>query len=399
MTLRYRYRAATATGEVVEGVLDAQSRRTALDQLHRQRLYPVTVEEMSLGGAEGRGPRLGRRAAVAVWTRNAATLLGAGVPLERTLTFTADHAAHDGLATALRQVRRAVQEGSTLADALARQPAFFPPVVVAMVSAGEASGALDVVFERLSAHLEEAAELRSQVKSALLYPALMSVVATVGVLVLLVFVIPRFTAILRDVGGTLPLATQLLVGTSGVVTHWWWLWLAAALGIGYGVHAALRRPEVRLRWHGARLSWPWVGELERRYAAAAFVRTLGILLRSGVPMIPAIRIARAAVPNDALSARVERAAAQVSQGSALASALSGGLPPLALQMIAVGEESGRLEDMCFRIADMYDGEVRRAVRTLVALIEPAMILVFGGIVGFVALAMLQAIYSINATAF
>jgi type II secretory pathway component PulF len=319
--------------------------------------------------------------------------------LDRTLAFTAEQAGHDGLADAVRQVRRSVQSGSSFADALARHARYFPPLVVSMVAAGESSGALDVVFDRISAHLEEAAELRSQVRSAMLYPALMAVVASVGVTVLLLFVVPRFAAILGDVGGRLPWTTRALVTGSTVLAHWWWLWALLVAGAWYGVYALLRDPERRRAWHRARLAWPQIGALELKYSTARFARTLGLLLRSGVPMISALRIARGALPNLWLSEGVDHAAASVTQGSALAPTLAGTLPPLAVQMLAVGEETGKLEEMCVRVADTYDGEVRRALRTAVAMIEPAMILLFGALVGFVALSMLQAIYSINRVAF
>jgi len=399
MTLRFRYRAATPDGHVVEGVVQAPSRQSVLEELRRQHLYAVMVDETEGGGAARAGRRLGRRAAVALWTRNAATLLGAGVPLDRALAFTAQHASHDGLAEAVRQARRAVQGGASLADALAQQPRYFDPLFVAMVSAGESSGALEIVFERLSEHLEEGAELRSQVRSALLYPALMAVVASIGVVVLLGFVIPRFAAILADVGGTLPLSTRLLLGASGVLTKGWWAWLLVAAVLAFAIPNALARPETRRRWHQVRLGWPWVGDIELKYATARFARTLGLLLKSGVPALPALKIARASVTNLVVQEGVDRAAAALTEGSALAPALAGTLPPLALQMIAVGEESGRLEELCLRVADTYDGEVRRALRTAVTLLEPALILIFGALVGFVALAMLQAIYGINLKAF
>jgi type II secretory pathway component PulF len=397
--VRYRYRAATAEGQVVEGVLQAPSRQTALAELHRQRLFPVALDEVGAPVRRARGRAPSRAVAVALWTRNVSILLGAGVPLDRALAFTAEQAGHDGLADAVRQARRAVQGGSSLADALAPHPRYFGALVVAMVAAGESSGALDAVFERLAAHLEEVAELRSQVRSALLYPALMAAVASVGVTVLITFVVPRFAAILGDVGGRLPGSTRALLAASHLLTHWWWAWLSAAAVLAYAAREALRDPRYRARWHRARLAWPRVGDLELKYVTARFTRTLGLLLRSGVPMLSALRIARAAVGNVVLSDGVERAAAAVAQGSALAPALADTLPPLATQMIAVGEESGRLEELCVRVADTYDGEVRRALRTAVAMIEPAMILLFGALVGFVALAMLQAIYSINTSAF
>jgi type II secretory pathway component PulF len=392
---QFRYRAATLDGQLVEGVMQAPSRQSVLDGLRRQQLYPVRVDEAPMAAATSAAQRLGRRAAVVLWTRNAATLLSAGVPLDRALAFTAQHAGHDGLAEAVRQVRRAVQGGSTLADALARQPRYFDALFVVMVSAGESSGALDVVFAQLSQQLEEGAELTSQMRSTLLYPAIMAVVSLIGVGVLLGFVIPRFATVLADMGGALPLSTRFLLGVSHVVTVWWWLFLLLAVVAAIAARQALARPGMRLRWHTARLSWPYVGDIERKYSTARVARTLGLLLKSGVSALPALKIARASATNLVVREGLDRAAAALAEGSALAPALAGTLPPLAVQMMAVGEESGRLDELCLRIADSYDGEVRRAMRTAVTLIEPALILTFGTLVGFIALAMLQAIYGID----
>jgi type II secretory pathway component PulF len=341
---------------------------------------------------------MGTRAALTLWARNTATLLGAGLPLDRTLGFTAEYLENDAVRDGLRRVRREVQGGASLADALTAQPAIFSPMIAAMISAGEATGQLDVVFGRLADHLEEGAELRSQVRGALVYPALMSVVAGLGVTVLLGFVVPRFTAILQEVGGQLPASTRLLVAVSGALTRWWWFWLPLLVAVSYGLVMAARNPDVRRRWHRSRLHWPVVGDLELKYATAQFTRTLGLLLRSGMPILPALRIARTTVPNVVIRTGVERASAAVGEGAPLAASLAETLPPLAVQMLAVGEESGQLDELSLRVAETYDGEVRRALRTVVALIEPAMIIVFGALVGFIALAMLQAIYSINTSA-
>jgi general secretion pathway protein F len=375
--------------------MQGASRQTVLDGLRRQHLYPVQVDDAEVAGVVASGKRLGKRAALVLWTRNAATLLGAGVPIDRMLAFTSQHAAHEGLTEAVRAVRRAVQGGSTFADALARQPQYFDALFVVMVSAGESSGALEVVFEQLSQQLEEGQELQSQVQSTLLYPVIMAVVACIGVGVLLGFVIPRFAAVLGDMGGTLPFSTRLLLGISTVLTHGWWVWLGLLAAAGYFIPTLLTRPDVRRRWHAARLAWPVVGDIELKFSTARLARTLGLLLKSGVPALPALKIARASATNIIVQEGMDRAATALSEGSALAPALTGTMPPLAVQMMAVGEESGRLDELCLRIADTYDGEVRRAMRTAVTLIEPAMILFFGALVGFIALAMLQAIYGID----
>jgi general secretion pathway protein F len=399
VTGRYRYRAATAEGRFVEGMLQAPSRETALEALHRQRLYPVAVDEADPGRTKGRRSPSSARTALTLWARNAATLLGAGLPLDRVLGFTAEHVGNDVIRNALHRVSREVRGGASLAEALRAQPTVFSPIFPAMVSAGEANGQLDVVFQRLADHLEERAELTSQVRSALIYPALMGSAAGLGVLVLLGFVVPRFTAMLEEVGGALPTSTRLLVGMSMLLTTWWWVWVPLAAIGAYALVMALRRPEVLRRWHRTRLGWPLAGDLEVKYSTAQFTCTLGLLVRSGLPILPALRIARSTVPNLVLRERVEQATVAVGQGAPLAASFAETFPPLAVQMLAVGEESGRLDELCLRIAETYDREVRRALRTLVALIEPAMIIIFGGLVGFVALAMLQAIYSVNATAF
>ncbi|MEJ2546463.1 MAG: type II secretion system F family protein [Gemmatimonadota bacterium] len=395
---RYRYRAATAAGRVLEGEVDAESRARAIAELHRQRLFPVTLERAVVDGP-GRLRFRSRRAALGTWTREMAALLSGGVPLDRALSITGDHVGHDGLASAIAEVRREVQQGRGLAAAMERHPGVFPVMAVAMVAAGEESGQVETIFEQLADHLEEAGELVSQVRSALVYPALMAVVATAGVTILLLFVVPRFSAMLKDVGGTLPVSTRLLMSAGDFVAGWWWLLLLVVIGLTLGVRSRLRQPEGRLAWHEFRLRLPWIGELESQFATARFARTFAVLLRSGLAVVPSLQIARSVVGNDAIGARLDHSIASISEGATVSKGLSGALSPVAVHMIATGEESGRLDDMCEHVASAYDADVRRTVRTLVSLLEPAMILVFGAIVGLVALAMLQAIYSINTTSF
>jgi general secretion pathway protein F len=400
--MTFRFRAATADGRVTEGVLDAPSREGALAELRRRQLVPVDVAESGAGAATREGERratLRRPAATAVAVRTLATLLGAGVPLDRALGFAGDQAGHPDVAAALAAVRRDVRAGATLGDAMRRQPAVFAPLHVAMLAAGEAGGALAGAAARLADHLDEAAELRGQLRAALLYPAIMSVVAGVGVTVLLLFVVPRFVAMLDVAGGALPLSTRLLVGASALLAGLWWLWLGLAVaGVAWG-RAWIARPQNRFRWHRRRLSLPVAGRIERGIATARFARTLGLLLDGGTRLLPALRIAGSTSPNLAFADDVARAAAEVGQGRRLADALAPVLPPLALQLLAAGEEGGRLAPLALRAADAYDAEVRRSLRAAVGLVEPLLIVLFGGVVGFVALAMLQAIYAINVSAF
>jgi general secretion pathway protein F len=394
---RFRYRASDADGRLVEGVVLAPTRGVALEELRRQRLVPVDIAPLG-SDATGRSPRQRRAQALVAWARSVATLLEAGMPLDRALAFGTTHAGHPTIGAASAEVRRDVQNGSTFADALRTHTAVFGALVPAMAAAGEESGALDQAMARLADHLDEANELRAQVRSALIYPAIMGGASAAGITVLLAFVVPRFAAMLQETGGTLPLSTRTLVGMSRVVTGWWWLWAALALGVVIGARAWLGDRSNRRRFHAARLRWPVTGAIETSFSTARFSRALGMLLSSGMPVLSALRIARGTVSNLALGAALDQATEDVSHGVRIATALAPVLPPLGAQLLAVGEETGRLPELARQVAETYDRELKRALRAAVALIEPALILFFAVLVGFVALAMLQAIYSVNAGA-
>ena len=406
MSLAYRYRAATTAGVLVEGVVQAATPRAAMDELRRQTLVPVSVEPVvDDAGARAPSPQLQRWMspsrrddALATATRTIATMLAGGATLERALRFAAEHAGTPELQLALAGVRRDVEKGGTLASAFRARVDMFGTLAPAVVRAGEESGTLDEALERLADHVERTRELHGQLRAALWYPGLMGLVAGGGVLVLLTFVVPRFVGMLADSGGELPTSTRVLVTVSSSIVRGWWIWLTLGAVTIVGARAWLRSPANRMRWHAARLGWPVTGAVERAVATARFARAFGTLLRGGTGVLGALNVARETLTNDALSARVGDAVHAVARGEPVAIALEGTLPPLATQLFAVGEESGSLDAMALRVADTYDAEAQRSLRTLVAMVEPALIVAFGAIVGFVALAMLQAIYSINAGA-
>ena len=395
MTDRFRYRAATATGQIHEGVVQAASRQMALEELRRQQLVPVDLTPVAGAAGGARRRAMARSAALAVFTRTIATMLAAGVTLDRAIAFAAGQARHPDIAGAGRAVHRALMGGASLAAAMAEHPRVFGPVFTAMVAAGEESGALDESLAGLADHQDELVEIRSQIRASLVYPSLMAIATGVGVALLLFFVVPRFAAMIVDEGGTLPLSTRALIFASNLVVNGWWLIVLGVGAVALSARRWLADPQNRRRWHARRLRWPLAGELEEKYATARFTRALGMLLHGGRPILAALRTARTAVSNAALGAGLDRAVEAVGHGQRLHVALAGTLPPLATELIAVGEESGRLDEMCLRVAESCDAEVRRTLRTLVAVIEPAMILFFGLVVGFVALAMLQAIYGIR----
>lgn len=396
MTEAFKYRAATVSGNLVEGVVQAGSVRDAADSLRKQTLVPVSIESTTrqAGRLRARRSRAGRRESVAGSIRTVATLLSAGLSLERALDFAARHAIHPEVAGALRAVHADVRRGQLLSEAVRARP-LFGAFAAAVCRAGEESGTLDQALVRLADEFERDLELRSQVRGALAYPAIMGIVAGVGVAVLLLFVVPRFVEILGDVGGELPLSTRLLVAASAFVVGGWWIWVPMAAAATLFVRWWLTQPGNRRRWHAWRLRLPGVGPLEQSAASARFTSAFGVLLNSGTPVLSAVRIAREGVGNEALAAELELAGERIARGDRVAEALAGPLPPLAVELLAAGEESGQLPAMCARVAATLEDTVARSLRGLVRMIEPVLILAFGTIVGFIALAMLQAVYSVN----
>ncbi|MBK8247719.1 MAG: type II secretion system F family protein [Gemmatimonadetes bacterium] len=394
---RWSYRAATQAGDVIEGVVQAGSQQEAMEELRRRALVPVAIHAGPVDRRSGRRWHGSRRDAVATAVRTLATMVAGGATLERSLQFSSTHAGHPDVAAALGEVRADVLAGHTLATALERRSALFGSLAPALVRAGEASGSLGASLERLADQLDAERDLRARLQGALLYPALLGVIAGLGVLVLLGFVVPRFVAMLDAAGAALPLSTRILVTTSAWVTRAGPVLLVAA-GLGtIALRWFARGDDARLRWHGARLRLPLAGRIDLEVSSARFARTLGVLLDGGTPLLGALRMARDAVPNEFLARGIDGAIARVERGARLADALEGLLPPIAVQLLAVGEEGASLGPAAGRAADTLDGGVQRTLRQAVGLLEPLLIVVFGGLVGFIALAMLQAIYSINAT--
>jgi general secretion pathway protein F len=399
----FAYRATDARGEVRAGILQGASEGQVKAALQREGLYPLELSERAperVGSTRLTQPFQRLRsphAELPAFTRSLASFLGAGFPLDRALAMCADLVSHPRLDAAIRDVRRQIEQGKNLAAALESQEGLFDSLYVSTVAAAERAGALETGLATLATQLEERRELQHQIQSILLYPALMTVVGVLAVGVLLVFVIPRFVSILEGTGQNLPWATALLLSFSELLSRFWWalgLVIAAVYAL---VHGYLGSDEGRRAWDRAKLDVVGVGGFLRKLLAARFARVLGTLLQNGVPLPSALRLAAETLGNAVAAQAVRDAQARVKEGESLAGALGryDVFPVPALRMTAVGEETGKLEEMLFRTAELYEGEVRRDLRTLVGLIEPALILALGGLVGFVALAMIQAIFSIN----
>lgn len=394
----YTYLAVDASSRRVRGREHAPAADVLTRELEKRGLLVLEIREA--GSASAAGGALPRRRAVVEATRAIAALLGAGIPLTRALRVAAQ-VGGGALAPVLDDVRAHVERGGTLAEALGRHPRLFSPLYVGVVRAGDRAGELGGAFARLADHLEKAEELRSRLVSASIYPLLLAGAGGTAVLVLLLFVLPRFAELLEGSGAALPASTAFLLGVSTTISGSW-PWLLGALAAAVLGLAAASRTE-RGRTAGARLLLliPGVGGLRRAVLAARFARLLGVLVAGGTPLLPALDGVSESLADPLARDAALRIRAQVREGTSLREAVAAAsvFPPLLAQLVAVGEESGQLGAFLVQAAEMFEGGAERSLRRLVALAEPAMIIVFGGIVGFVALALLQAIYGVNADAF
>jgi general secretion pathway protein F len=403
----FAYKALDQSGKAVEGLKEADSPRSLRSALRRDNIFLTEVvgeREAKAASPEVSVRRFvgGRIRAddVAVATRQLAVLVNAGIPLVDALSALVEQVDHERLKRVLSSVKQRVNEGSSLADALAQHPKAFSNLYVNMIRAGESSGALDVVLFRLADFTESQARLRSKILGTLTYPAAMMVIGAGVMGILFTVVIPKITKIFDDTKVVLPWTTRFLIGTAGFVHDWWWaLLLATAAGI-YALVRWRRTPAGRARWDVWVLDAPIFGSLVRQVALARFSRTLATLLKSGVPLLTAMDIVRNIVGNTRLAAVIEEARESIKEGESIAAPLkrSGEFPPLVYHMIAIGEKSGELEDMLGNVANAYDSQVETKIAALTSLLEPIMIVVMGVAVAFIVFSILMPILQINTIA-
>ncbi len=418
----FEYRGLTPAGKQVKGLLEADSSRALRLQLKRSGVFltDVLAERESVPAARGKQngttvaqakPSLGSRDVqlgklvrgritsedVAILTRQLATLLHAGVTLVDALTAMVDQTEKERLKRVLSDVKTRVNEGSSLADALGQHGRIFGSLYVNMVRAGEASGALDAVLERLADFTEGQAKLRQKVVGTLIYPVIMTIIGT-GILgLLMTVVVPKVTKIFESMKVTLPWTTRLLIFTSNTLATWWWI-LFPLLGLAiFGFIRWKSSPKGRPVWDRFVLRAPVFGSLVRMLSIARFSRTLATLLRSGVPLLTAMDITKNVITNGVLSSVVENARDAIREGESIAGPLkrSGEFPPLVHHMIAIGERSGQLEEMLVNVADSYENQVSVRIGALTALMEPLIIVAMGVAVAFVAFSILMPILQLN----
>ncbi len=438
----FNYKAKDQKGSTVEGVMDADGRAMVVSRLQQMGYFPIQVTS---GGGSGGGtqlkttrlikkpsatdlkrdtksktaakakpaPRKGPAAAqqpglfqrrlnsadIASFNRQVADLIGAGIPLVKALGILQKQTANEELRQIINKVLEDVQGGSTFADSLRSHPRVFSKLYVAMVKSGEAGGMLDEVLNRLADLSESEEQLKGKVKSALAYPAVMVIAGSGAIVVMFTYVIPKITGTFDALGQALPGPTQLLINASNFSQNYWYIILLLLAVVASGLYSFARTPEGRLLWHRTQLRLPVFGPLIQKREVARFARTLGSLLRNGVSILSALDIVREVQENDVFRAEVEKMIEEITQGSSVAKPLSGSavFPPVAVNMMAIGEETGRLADVLIRISESFEGQVDRSIRALTSLIEPVIIVVMGLIVGFIVIAMLLPIFSLDPT--
>ena len=403
----FRYKAVNASGAIAVGELDAANESEIVERLRDQGLMPMQVvaaggvrATATLGPARRRSlfaPRRVTRNHVLAITRELATLLGAGLPLDRALEILIGLASAEPVAVLLQTIRDSVRGGKSLSQALDMHRDIFSRFYVNIVRAGEAGGALGVVLSRLAETMERNKELRESVVSALIYPTILIFVAVASIMVLLVFVVPTFQQTFQQAGKALPLPTQIviLVGTS--LRQYWWAMLLGVIALTWLFRRHLKRPEARYRWDRRLLRAPLLGDLLAKVEVARFARTLATLLGNGVTLLAGLSIVKETMTNTVLANALDGVVTRLREGKGFGRPLieTGIYPRLATQMILVGEESGRLEEMLVRVADVFDREVATSIKRFLAVLEPVLILSLAVMVLAIVLSILMGIVGMS----
>lgn len=401
----FQYKAVSADGEVVQGTLEGSDRKQVVEQLHALGQTPIRIDEAALPASGGRKRRGRKRRLseeqIANATRELSTLLRAGLPLDRALGVLISLSEGEPISELLVNVRKEVNGGATLADAIESQGGAFNRFYINLLRAGEAGGALEVVLERLAEHMQQSKEVHDAMVSAMIYPAILIVVAVSSIFILLGYVVPQFTELFEDVGQVLPLPTRITIAVGEGLQSYGWVALLVVAAAGWIIRRQLEDPRGRRRWHARFLNIPLAGAIITRVEVARFARTLGTLLHNGVPLLKALSIVKDSIGNQVIADGIERVSGSLKQGQSLAEPLAEAalFPPFAIHMIRVGEESGRLEELLLQVASIYDRETQVTIKRTLSLLEPVLILVLGIVIAAVIISILMAILGINQLVF
>ena len=401
----YEYKALDQAGKTTTGIIDADSAVGARQKLRGSGIFPVEIQETTskprgVSSDQASISTLFQRVKpgeISVMTRQLSILLGAGVTLVASLDTLISQITNPLLKKIMAQIKESVNEGNSLAFSLSQHPKLFSQIYINMVRAGEASGSLDLVLERLAEFSERQETLKGRFKAAMAYPVIMFFIGTFILFFLVTFVVPQITSIFKDMHQTLPLPTLVLIAASNFLKSFWWLVLLVLAGIIILVKKLLKTPKGNYIWDKIKLRIPVLGVVNIKMAVARFGRSLGSLVQNGVPLLTALGIVRNIVNNTLVAQDIDSAMEQIEAGKSLAAPLAKSLwfPPIAVQMISVGEHSGELEKMLNKIADIYEGETESQIMAMTALLEPVMILTMAVCVAFIVFSILLPIFEIN----
>lgn len=399
---RFRYRALSATGELVSGEFDGPDAPAIIERLHAEALVPIDAIEQQtprLGALEFRRERSRnlRLGDLALFSQQLSRLLKAGLPLDRALEILATLPGNRRFGAAVRGTLDRVRDGAGLAEAMTAQGKAFPPAYLSIIRAGEQGGALQAVLARLADFLSRSAVNRQKIASALMYPAILILVAALSVALVLTVVLPQFEPLFEEAGASLPFATRLVMAVGSSLREAWWGILLAIAVTGIAGSRLMRLPAVAFARDRLILAVPILRELTEKFEIGRFARTLGVLLSNGVPAPRALALGGATIGNRVLAHGVDAVAARFKEGEGLSGPLSriARFPSLAIRLIQIGEETGRLEEMLDELAEIYDEEVERTVQRLIALLVPTVTIAMGLVIALIIVAVMTAIISIN----
>ena len=399
----YAWEGRTRAGEVKKGDMEASNESAVMAQLRQQKILPTKVKEKGKGLSmdikiPGLGETVGEKDVV-VFTRQFSTMVDAGLPLVQGLDILATQQDNKTFKDVITKVKESVEGGSTLADAMKKHPKVFDDLYVNLVAAGEVGGILDNILARLAVYIEKSMRLKSQVKSAMVYPIGLATVAVVVTVVMLIFVIPVFEKMFADFGAALPAATQFVIDLSAFLQRYIILIIVVAVGIYFIFRSFYRTEKGRIIVDGLLLKAPVMGDLIRKIAVARFTRVLGTMISSGVPILDGLDICSRTAGNKIVERAIQDARKSIAGGKTIAEPLkeTDVFPPMVVQMIAVGEATGSMDAMLSKIADFYDEEVDAAVGTLTSMLEPIMVVFIGVVIGGLLMSMYLPIFSIAGT--
>ncbi len=393
--MQFTYQAKDSRGKLVEGVVEAADEKSAIGRVRAQRLNVIKIEKKAAGGGFFK-PKVQNKDIV-VFSRQLSTLVSSGVPIVQGLDILVTQAENPAFKHVLSGVKKDIEAGLSIADAMTKYPRAFSELYVSMIRAGEVGGILDVILERLSSYLEAAEALKAKVKSALMYPAVVSGAAALITIFLIAFVIPVFKDIFSGFGADLPLPTQIVIGLSDALRNNA-LYLILGLGGGiWGIRRYLKTEKGKVQFDRFSLQLPVFGILLKKVAIAKFTRTLGTLIKSGVPILQALETVAKTSGNKIIEAAINESKNSIKEGGRISEPLqkSGIFPPMVVQMIGVGEETGSLDNMLGKIADFYDQEVDTAVKGLTSMIEPVIIIFMGVVIGTIVIAMFMPMFELG----